>query len=84
MTVERLDDGRWKVTRERAETGETMIADDLMHAMDVVLLAYRPDGTPRPFERRRPHRRKLENWPQVGEQEGGRTVLCGTEQETKR
>lgn len=52
VTLVRLDDGRWKLTRERDEGGETFTVDDLMEAFAVIDAAYRPDGTPRPWPRR--------------------------------
>jgi hypothetical protein len=51
ITADRLPDGRWKLVRERAETGETFECDDLHDVLDTVLAAYYPDGTPRPYPR---------------------------------
>ncbi len=39
----------WSVVRERAETGETFHARDLMEAFAIVRQAYFPDGSPRPL-----------------------------------
>lgn len=47
VIIERQPSGRWKVVRERDETGETIDCDDLNEALDVVIRVYRPDGTPR-------------------------------------
>lgn len=78
VTFERRPDGRWDVVREREENGERLVADDLLHALDAVLVSYRPDGTPRTDMRRRSKRRLLKDWPQEGAHEGGRPELCGT------
>lgn len=46
VTIERSAYG-WKVTRERAGTGETFAVEgDLVDAIAVVLRAYDPDGLP--------------------------------------
>lgn len=47
VTIELQPDGTWMLTREHASNGERFECDDLMEAFDVVLAAYRPDGTPR-------------------------------------
>lgn len=47
VTIERLNSGGWKLVRERDGTGETFHVDDLHDAIECVLAAYRPDGTPR-------------------------------------
>ncbi len=39
----------WAVVRERAETGETFHARDLIEAFAIVRAAYLADGTPRPW-----------------------------------
>jgi hypothetical protein len=49
VTIERLDNGGWKLVRERDDNGETFHVDDLLDAFDTVSAAYRPDGTPRPW-----------------------------------
>jgi hypothetical protein len=47
VVVERLPNGRWKLVRERDESGETFVCDDLLECWETVDAAYRPDGTPR-------------------------------------
>jgi hypothetical protein len=51
VVIERREDGRWDVLRERAENGDRFVCDDLLEASDVVLMAYRPDGMPRRWPR---------------------------------
>lgn len=71
VTIELRPDGRWDLTREMAETGDRFVCDDLLDATDIVMRAFRPDGTPR--------------WD--GTAAGlcsERTSETGTEQETKR
>jgi hypothetical protein len=47
VTIERQADGRWMLTRERAENGERFDCDDLIHAFATVRAAYLPNGEPR-------------------------------------
>ncbi len=47
ITIERVAVDRWKVLRERDETGETFYATDLLDAFDYVSAAYWPNGEPR-------------------------------------
>lgn len=47
VTIERLPDGRWMLTRERTENGERFDCDDLIHAFAVVRAAYLANGEPR-------------------------------------
>lgn len=47
VVLERQPDGRWELVRDRGETADRFICDDLNEAFDTVLAAYRPDGTPR-------------------------------------
>ncbi len=51
VTMDKLPDGRWKLVRERETDGESFEVDDLHDAIDAVLAAYYPDGTPRPWPR---------------------------------
>jgi hypothetical protein len=52
VTIERLDDGRWKLVRERDENGETFMCEDLVEAFQTVRAAYAPDGRPWTMVRR--------------------------------
>ena len=49
LTIERRADGSWDMLRELDETGDRWVCDDLMHAFDVVLAAFRQDGTIRAY-----------------------------------
>jgi hypothetical protein len=49
VTIERLDDGCWKLVRERDENGETFVCEDLVEAFQTVRAAYAPDGRPWPL-----------------------------------
>ncbi len=49
VTIERLDDGRWKLVRERDENGETFMCSDLIEAFQTVRAAYLANGEARPW-----------------------------------
>lgn len=53
VVIERQDDGRWSLLRERDGSGEKFVVGDLREGFEVVLAAYRPDGTPRAWPPRR-------------------------------
>lgn len=47
VTIEFRPDGRWDMVREMGETGDRWVCDDLYEAHEIVMAAFRPDGTPR-------------------------------------
>lgn len=47
VRIERQENGRWELHRDRPENGDRFICDDLNDAFRTVLAAYNPDGTPR-------------------------------------
>jgi hypothetical protein len=49
VLIERLESGRWMLTRERDENGERFDCDDLVHAFSFIRAAYLANGEPRPM-----------------------------------
>jgi hypothetical protein len=47
VTLDLQPNGTWLLIRQRADSGDRFVCDDLHDAFDAVLAAYRPDGTPR-------------------------------------